>query len=133
MAADSQNMLGGWKTAYSLPKLFRLKDGSVCGVCGDYAAAVTFKNWLDSDRSADRPSLADTTVIQMSANELLVHESGGTFPIVASFGAWGSGAPPAYGALYMGADAVRAVEVAALVDDCTGGAVTCMALIVADE
>ena len=126
MAADSRAMISGWKTGYPLPKLFRLKDGSVCAVCGDYAPAFAFKDWLDTDRVTPRPGLSETTVIHMTADGVTIHEDGGSFPISAHFAAWGSGAPPAYGALHMGADAVKAVEIAALVDDGTGGPVTFM-------
>ena len=127
LAADSRCMLGGWKSTYPLPKLFRLKDGSVCGICGDYASGLAFKDWLDSDHSNPRPTLAESTVIQMTVDGLTIHEDGASFPVTTEFAAWGSGSPAANGALHMGADAVKAVQIAALLDDGTGGDVTFMA------
>jgi len=127
LAADSRCMLGGWKATYPLPKLFRLKDGSVCGICGDYASGLAFKDWLDSDHSNPRPTLPETTVIQMTSDGVTIHEDGASFPVVTEFAAWGSGSPAANGALHMGADAVKAVQVAAMLDDSTGGDVTLMA------
>lgn len=128
LASDSRAMLGGWKSAYSLPKLFRMKDGSsVVGVVGNYAMAVKFKDWLDAGSEGDAPGMDDTTVIQMhTEGNVTIHEAGGSFPVQADFAAWGSGMPAAQAALIMGADAARAIEIAAMLDDSTGGDVVTM-------
>lgn len=126
LAADSLCRVGDWNAPYSIEKLFRMKDGSVCGVCGNYTEAIAFINWLNAKKADSRPSLTGATVVQMTADGVVVHESEGCYPVKGEFGAWGSGLPVALGALHMRATAEEAVRVAALVDEGTGGAIVSM-------
>lgn len=127
LAADSLCRVGDWNAPYAVEKLFRMKDGSVCGVCGNYTEALAFIAWLNDGKKKDvRPPLAGSTVVQATAVGVIVHESEGCYPVKGDFGAWGSGLPVALGALHMGATAEEAVNVAALVDEGTGGAIVSM-------
>lgn len=127
LASDSRAMIGGWKCSYPLPKLMRMKDGAIAGVVGEYAKGMAFIEWLNGPRDDAAPEMVDATVIKMDGDgSLAVYENGHRFPVTADFAAWGSGAPPALGALYAGASAERAVEIASLVDDQTGGEVVTM-------
>jgi ATP-dependent protease HslVU (ClpYQ) peptidase subunit len=127
MAADSRMMNGGWINRYSADKLFRLPDGGVAGVTGTFAEAVAFAKWLQDGESGDRPPLTESTVVRLRKDgTLTIYEQNSSFDIATEFGAWGSGSPAANAAMYMGADAAKAVEIAALLDDSTGGKVVTM-------
>lgn len=127
MAADSRAMVGGWKASYGSDKLHRLPDGTVAGVVGEYASAVRFVVWLQSGEAGDNPGLSEASVIRMLKDgSLIIYEENGAFPVRTEFGAWGSGSPAANAAMYMGADAAKAIEIAALLDDSTGGKVITM-------
>jgi ATP-dependent protease HslVU (ClpYQ) peptidase subunit len=127
MAADSQSMCGGWINRYAAEKLFRLPDGGVAGVAGTFAEAVAFVKWLQDGEVGDRPALTESTVIRMRKDgTLTIYEQNASFDLTTEFGAWGSGSPAANAAMYMGADAARAVEIAALLDDSTGGKIVTM-------
>lgn len=127
LATDSRTMLGGWKAPYDVQKLHRMDDGTVCATAGDYTLALAFIEWLQSGEAGDRPSLDGATVIRLLKDgSLFVYEHGGKFTIKPDFGAWGSGSPAANAAMHMGADARKAVEIAALLDDNTGGPIVTM-------
>lgn len=128
LAADSQFMVNGWKQPHAAKKLFRMADGTVCGVTGDYAVSVEYVRWLDGDKTSPPPNLGDAgRVIHMAHDgTLTIYEMTGSFVVECEFTAFGSGSPAAQAAMYMGADAVRAVEIASLLDDATGGAVASM-------
>ena len=127
MAADSRMMNGGWINRYSADKLFRLPGGDVAGVTGTFAEAVAFVKWLQDDEAGDRPPLTESTVIRLRKDgSLTIYEQNASFDVTTEFGAWGSGSPAANAAMYMGADAAKAVEIAALLDDSTGGKVVTM-------
>ncbi|MFC3072354.1 hypothetical protein [Shinella pollutisoli] len=123
LAADSRFMVNGWKQPHPAKKLFRMKDGAVCAVTGDYAISVEFVRWLDGDRAQPAPQLGDMgRVIHMAKDgTLTIYEMSGSFEVSCEFTAFGSGSPAAQAAMYMGADAIKAVEIAALLDDATGG------------
>lgn len=127
LAADSRMMNGGWIHHYTADKLFRLPDGGVAGVTGTYAEAVAFVAWIQAGESGDKPSLTESTIVRLRKDgSLTIYEAGASFNVTTEFGAWGSGSPAANAAMYMGADAAKAVEIAALLDDCTGGKVVTM-------
>lgn len=127
LAADSRMMNGGWIHRFSASKLFRLPSGDVAGVTGTYAEAVAFIRWLQNGEVGDRPSLSESTIIRLrKTGSLTIYEAGASFDVTTEFGAWGSGSPAANAAMYMGADAAKAVEIAALLDDNTGGEVVTM-------
>jgi 20S proteasome alpha/beta subunit len=126
-AADTRSMNGGWINHYTAEKLFRLPDGSIAGVCGTYAEAVRFVRWLQSGEVQPAPDLPESTIIRLHRDgSLTLYEASASFKVTVDFAAWGSGSPAANAAMYMGASAERAVEVAALLDDSTGGPVVSM-------
>lgn len=123
LVADSRFMVNGWKQPYPAKKLFRMADGTVCGVTGDYAVSVAYVKWLDGERKEAAPSLGEGgRVIHLAKDGgITVYEMSGSFEVTAEFAAWGSGSPAAHAVFHMGGDAMKAVEVASLVDDNTGG------------
>ncbi|RTM07409.1 MAG: hypothetical protein EKK31_11640 [Hyphomicrobiales bacterium] len=127
LASDSRMMNGGWIHRYGGDKLFRLPNGEIVGVTGTYAEAVAFVSWLQGGEAGDKPTLSEATVVRLRKDgTLTIYEAGASFNVTTEFGAWGSGSPAANAAMYMGADAAKAVEIAALLDDCTGGEVKTM-------
>lgn len=77
----------------------------------------------------DAVKVDDSRVIIIKRNQIFEVQKGGwfTYP-VGAFHAWGSGFPPALGAMHMGAGAVRAVEIAMLVDPESGDGVDVLEL-----
>lgn len=128
LAADSLATRGQWKLPGATAKLFRMKDGGMAGVTGDYAPAVRYVEWLNSGQDTDEPTLGDATIIRILPDlTCTVYEAGGAYiEDVSTFCAWGSGMPCALAALHMGASAAKAVSVAAVVDTSTGGEVVTM-------
>jgi ATP-dependent protease HslVU (ClpYQ) peptidase subunit len=127
LAADSRMMSNGWIHRYGAEKLHRLPDGGVAGVTGTYAEAMAFIAWLQGGETGEKPPLSESTVIRLRKDgSLTIYEAGASFNVETEFGAWGSGSPAANAAMYMGADAAKAVEIASLLDDSTGGKVVTM-------
>lgn len=128
MAVDSQcSSSNGWINPYVVDKIHRLPDGTVAAVCGTLAEATKFIGWLKSGETGDEPPLAESTVIRLRKDgSLTIYEAGASFNVKTEFGAWGSGGPAANAAMHMGADAAKAVEIASLLDDSTGGAIVAM-------
>lgn len=127
LAADSQAGVNGWIHPYVSEKLHRIPDGTIVGFCGTLAEAMKFVQWLKNGESGDEPALSETTVIRLRKDDsLTIYESCASYDVKPDFAAWGSGAPAANAAMYMGADAAKAVEIAALLDDSTGGKIVSM-------
>lgn len=129
LAADTRAMVGGWKAAHSVQKVFAIKSdrGQIAACAGNYSSACAFIEWLRNPHNS-RPGLAeDTSILVVEAiDKLRVYEGSGDFPISAPFVALGSGMPPATAAMIMGASAKRAVEIASMLDDGTGADVEAM-------
>jgi hypothetical protein len=121
MASDSMATRGPWVPPGSADKLFRMVDGGVAAVTGDYAPGCRYIGWLN-DPKGDAPNTGDATVIRLHPdNTVTIYECGGSYrEDVSEFCA------AALAALHMGADAAKAVAIAALVDAHTGGAVITM-------
>lgn len=124
LAADSRGSCSGWIQPGKETKLFRLSDGRAAGVTGQWAVARKLLSWVESDQSTDQPD-GDARVIAVG-KKIEVFEDGHSYIENAKFMAWGSGMPPALGALHAGASAVEAVRIASLVDPSTGGKVISM-------
>lgn len=125
LAADRRMMCAGWKVPYEATKIFSLNSpkGIIAGVTGEYAEAVALIEWLRKPaQSSEMPKISENSrVVVVTARDVLeIYEASGVFTVRAKYAAWGSGMPPATAALIMGASAVRAVEVAAMVDEGTG-------------
>lgn len=128
MAADSQCGGPHRLTYHKITKL----DHAIVGVCGNVADAQVLVKWFIN--GADRlkpPAWVNHTGEKPDAEIIVMLPDGTVYTIDdhlarierSEFCAIGSGASAALGAMHMGADPRRAVEVAALVDVNTGGAV----------
>ena len=136
MAADSQADSGGLLRIRQ--KLHRVGE-EIIGSSGNSMDIMAFVKWWRSGndlmalpefrsygRDSDPP---DFVALVLSAAGLeLWNEYFEPLPILDEFFAIGSGAAAAIAAMHMGADAPKAVEIAALVDVATGGEVQVEAL-----
>lgn len=106
-------------------KIWHLADGGVGAIVGSGCLIDAAKAWL-ADRALSQPDFRECAVIEFLANRILVHVEGATYrqQVPLGFYVWGDGAPAALGALYMGATALEAVEVAAKVCPGVGGPFT---------
>lgn len=146
MAADSQVTKGadGVTTAIvpECPaKLHRLPDGAIIGISGTFEAALA---WLDAAKAGGLAAArgidigVETCILSATAGEvdclgrqaLRMWMRAGSFelcqPVTTGFYAMGSGKAAALGALYAGADALAAVQIAARIDPYTGGEIMTM-------
>lgn len=127
LAADSRATVNGWKQPHTVRKIFRADDGSICAVTGDLARGTKAAAALATGLPV--PDLGDETrVIHLSRDGLRIYEGCGSFDIDCEFTAFGSGSIAAQAAMVMGADAEKAVSVASMFDDATGGDVIVMRL-----
>lgn len=133
MAADTliSDEGSGLRRGYH-QKIFRLDDGSIIGCCGSSAAIQRFKNWaLAGADMANKPIFTvdhgfgciwvrpDGTVSCWHSEMM---EPQHTIPPAWGM-AMGSGNEVAVGAMAAGADPMRAVEIAAMIDTGTGGSI----------
>lgn len=112
-------------------KLFA-HDGAIYGAAGERQAIEIFKEWIEAGAPRDRrPALNEEgciNVLKWDGNTLWCFENRlAPFPVSVPH-AIGSGCEKAMGALFAGADAKRAVEIAAQLDAHTGGKITTLAL-----
>lgn len=129
MACDSQ--VTASETRYAKAKKIRkLSDGSLLGVCGDWAAAYRLLTGIREDGTIP-PSLLETT---KGASGLLVRTdhstwcveggpTGGVYPVMGPFLSEGSGFAIALAAMMGGADAKKAVAIACELDVNSSGPV----------
>lgn len=130
MAADSRATYDDDRVVRT-EKLFR-KGKAIIGLAGESEPGLIFLDWYGSGKEPPRILLdgnADFTALVLTRKGLFeygkycreerVHED---------FHAAGSGAKVALGAMHMGADAKRAVQIAMKVDPFTGGPVVTMSL-----
>jgi 20S proteasome alpha/beta subunit len=133
LAADTRVMSSGWKTPIRVTKLYRIgnEQGYVAATIGRRSATTMLVQWLQAGAPAGfMPDLDDESkvIVLVSHDRLRVFEAMGCFEIDAEFIAFGSGMSVANAALIMGADAKRAVEVAAMLDESTGPDVETMSM-----
>lgn len=134
MAADSRAYSGNSSPIGHKMKIRRLSDGSLVGVstCKP-GLSEAFMKWLEDGADVDHGLYGD---IDLAA--LVVRPNGEVYyyfdglypsgPLIAPWFAVGSGERYAMGALEMGADAVRAAEVAAVLDTMSAPPVTALEL-----
>lgn len=128
VVADSRANRGGWLNTGDVVKLYRVKDG-VCAIEGAAGATTALRSWLERAEGEKPKMTGDASVIHIRNDGVItVHEAGGEEIQPGPFMAWGSGAPIALGAMYAGATAKQAVEIAAKVDPYTGGRIVVMPL-----
>jgi len=125
LAATTPSYDGKWQVPDEAATLRRLADGRLAASCGLHAAGLCYIDWLEASGDKDkRPKLPETTVIVIELDgKVRVHEENGDYTVTGPYHAWGSGLAPALGALMMGADAVRAVEIAGEIDPYSAGPV----------
>ncbi|MDH7796454.1 MULTISPECIES: hypothetical protein [unclassified Beijerinckia] len=87
--------------------------------------------WDDPDKwdASKLPSMADSSIFVVCKDgRVFCIEEGGWWPAAGPYWAGGSGAMAATAAMHMGADAAKAVEIAILVDQNSGGPVNVLRL-----
>jgi len=112
LAADKQATDGG--IICKCTKLFT-SNGHAIGVSGTLAFGIAFVKWFQGTRTSDCPLDEHTyaLVMNLKTGECEEWEQPGIgIPVEAEFEAIGNGAGLAMGAMEMGADARKAVEVA---------------------
>lgn len=130
LAADSRGTGSGWIVSETDRKVFRFPDGRLVAITGDAHETWPFMRWLRGGMKGERPKLADAAVIVVeSARRITIYKDGGEYPEDARrFHAWGSGWPAARAAMYAGADAIKAVKIAARLDNNTNARVRFLSL-----
>jgi hypothetical protein len=134
MAADTRAYSGDRHFVGNKLKIHRMPDGSLLGIVSNQVGMPeAFKQWVaeGADREAvmpDQPSFEAIHV--MPDGKIFYYDDGYTpsGPIVAQTLTIGSGKKYALGAIKMGADAVRAVEIAIDCDVWCGAPVSALPL-----
>jgi len=129
LAADTATYIheGNLRMPDQTTKIFRLSDGSLIAGGGVKRQIVDFAKWFET-KEGDKPEIADATIIRVSPNGVITIYDGKTDErdiTDCPFYAIGSGAMAALAAMYMGARAEQAVEIAMKLDPWTGGEVVC--------
>ena len=122
MACDSR-MVGGFIA--SAHKILA-GDGILVGYCGDAVAGYVFAEYVAGLAEEPPKNGGDDSIdlLVLKGKKLyLVDNRLRWFPIPNKYYAIGSGSQAAMVAMHMGATAKEAVEMAKLVDECTGGRV----------
>lgn len=120
LAADRQVTFGN-SADCETTKIARGPDGSLIGIVGRLQIGAALLRWFAAGRKDERPALGDgddgvQAIIINADGTLELHDRAGWAEITAPKYALGSGCEYAFGAMAMGADAVRAVYIAALYD-----------------
>jgi hypothetical protein len=135
LAADKQSTSQGLQR--SATKIFREGDLLIAG-CGSVPAVLEMKAWfLGGAKPEDFPDRwrtkdpddapADLLVVSRDGRCLRFEGSPYPIPVQEPYFAMGCGRAFAYGALLMGADSVRAVEIASELDAFCGNGVDTLA------
>jgi 20S proteasome alpha/beta subunit len=129
LAGDRRGNAGGM--AYEVCKLRRTADGRLLGFSGEIGVGTLMLDWLD--RGGPRPAAQDSdrwaTLLEIEPDgSCWCHGRDGRWRIEQGFFAIGSGRDFALAAMAMGADAAKAVEVAARFDTGTGNGVDALRL-----
>lgn len=119
LASDTR---AGWGDFMSPQRMRKIWDvgSALVGISGDISYLQPLIRY--AEKGGDKPwSNDEARGLIITKDQVRMVGAGGDHVIDAPFVAIGSGAPAAFAALYMGADAKRAVEIAALIDPFTGG------------
>lgn len=117
--------------AYTVSKIWRLKDGSLFSGCGNYDDLVEVADWLEHGAKPEKkPTLPEGN----ESDFIIIDPKGVAYWLTSPYlrrvkfsekmVALGSGGPVALGAMKAGADAKRAVEIASECDPRTGKGIT---------
>lgn len=128
MAADSRAYAGSKHPIGTKAKIHRLADGSLFGASSskvgqcDKLRRIVEERGVTATLDDDVPVQA---IVVCPSGEIWYFNDNDSFsgPVDAEFIAIGSGEEYAHGAMMMGADAARAVEIAIACDPWTGGQV----------
>lgn len=130
MAADRRVISGSWISYDDWPKLYRLSDGAVAGIsCTGSQWPRKFVNWYNAVPRREPLDLkGECWVLVAHPEGWLRYYCGDGYEDMTGrlFECTGSGWPAARAAMLMGADARRAVEIAALCNPETGGKIDVM-------
>lgn len=125
LAADTLATSGEHLRPGKIHKIFSLYDGSLFGVTGEYVQAQKLLSSLMQRRVPPIHIGENARGIRIFRSGICrIYELDFFYEFSPEFCAWGSGADAALGALYAGASARSAVEIAAKVDPWTGGEIT---------
>lgn len=130
VAADSRALRGTTIMPEEVEKLWRVNESCVAGLSGLMMYTDAAKAWTMTEDFANTPppAMKDATLVVFWPTKIVEYSDGQSAEVRPTHGyyAWGSGCETAYGALAMGADAVRAVLIAAMFDGPTGGKILSM-------
>lgn len=136
MAADRKVSDCDANTSYRTRKIWQIGN-VIVGAAGDNVAIVKFVRWLEKGGRAKHPdfrepgqdSEAEFAALVLTPSGLFVYDTSCQPDEVADpFYAIGSGAQAALAAMHLGASPVKAVEIACLVDNDSGGPVDSLSL-----
>jgi ATP-dependent protease HslVU (ClpYQ) peptidase subunit len=128
MAADSRAYAGDSSLIGTKTKIHRLDDGTLFGSSSRTVGADAFlRRWVESGCAPPqsdglKPDTFEVLLVRKDGSVFYAHDNLElTGPLTCDFFAIGSGDTYAKCAMLMGADAVRAVEIAGQLDVWTGG------------
>lgn len=127
IAADSQ-VTGCGQIVGDVCKVRRAQNGDMFATTGPSDEGILFAQWLDG--GGDKPDLSEefcAVILTKSGDVQWVGKKLVRVPCIVPY-ANGSGGDIALGAMLAGASPIRAVEIAALRDTCTGGPVNHMSI-----
>lgn len=103
-------------------KIIRLSDGSLIAGSGIKRQISDFALWCET-KEGTKPSIDDATILKVTKTSITIFDGKTDERDVTdcNFYAIGSGAMAALAAMYMGATAEQAIEVASKFDPWTGG------------
>ena len=134
MAADSRVTVeteAGGIRHFRCEKLFR-KGAAIIGTAGESAPGLVFLDWYGSQKAPPQKLIdgdADFTVLVLTPRGLFEFDKWCRGEkILEKFYAIGSGAKAALGAMHMGADARKAVQIACKVDTLSSTPIVTMRL-----
>lgn len=122
IAADRQATCGDFKR--TVHKMIKLDNGTILGWTGSQDAGLTLSRWwqdgADPDKYPDfQQGKAWCRLVVLTDGRLVTYEqTPDCFEFLDTIQAFGSGRDYAMGAMEMGADAIKAVEIAS--KHCTG-------------
>lgn len=117
LAADRQASCGD--TIASAIKLWPLKQGGAVAVCGQLSHGLALRRWVEEGMERKKfPKLKENEdwtrlIVALPGKPVVMFENTPeAIEIIDPFLAWGCGREAALGALEMGADSIKAVEIA---------------------
>lgn len=133
MAADSRAYAGNKQPVGTKVKIYRLADGSLFGASSSKVGQCDkFRRIVEEhgvNANLKEAVLVQAIVVKLDGSIFYFNdEDAFSGPISAPFISIGSGEQYAYGALMMGADAVKALEIASCCDVWTGGPIITLRL-----